>query len=384
MSPKTRSSLSKKFTNDMGTFSDPGRRPSIRYTKFKLRLTISTYEYFGRVDLTEGYDADFRTRLLSTQMRFRILRATSDGPLYRLRRSACLADFDFRFWARCDVLGGRYDYVMSVTSTANPDLSKIDPTQFSVNIPLGGGDTRAQSGERHQPAEGRPRACGRGTASANYKLPFGLIPYGTDCQAVGRSSPVQGRRGRSRRTVYGDATGSPPRSYMRAASRASWLEQAGSTPRWTVYKQTRTDYNDPVADGDQPGDQDDQRRRSGSCAGRSTGTCCSPAAYTLYQGGQPQSFTERRRRIRSSYYGIADLLAANGVDPGAVSWAAPLNGLRPAQRIRAWRNAARAFRKQPLLGARRRTHSTMASRLTAERLATFPKAGRTTRATLRW
>jgi iron complex outermembrane receptor protein len=90
---------------------DPGS-PSIRYTRLQSRDDFG-YEYFGRVDLTQGYTPN-STRLLSTQ--------TDSGYSsyfkghYWDTSFSTLADLDFDFGLDV-VLGGRYDR-MSVTSTA--------------------------------------------------------------------------------------------------------------------------------------------------------------------------------------------------------------------------------------------------------------------------
>ncbi len=143
--------ISKTFKSELGKFSFQAS-PSIRYTKFRHGDDFN-YEYFHRVDLTKGYDA-LSDRLLSTECE-----CDYAGYLkghYTDLGMAGLADFDFNFGL--DVtLGARYDHV-SVTTA--------DVAAFLEN-----------------PASATSAKGSKGgwswSASANYKLPLGLIPYVT-------------------------------------------------------------------------------------------------------------------------------------------------------------------------------------------------------------
>lgn len=143
--------VSKTFKSEVGKFSFQVS-PSIRYTKFKHGDDF-VYEYFHRVDLTKGYDA-LSDRLLSTECQCDYANyVRGDYTNYGL---AGLADFDFNFGL--DVtLGGRYDHVTVKTA---------DVAAFLEN-----------------PASARSVSGSKGgwswSASANYKLPFGIVPYAT-------------------------------------------------------------------------------------------------------------------------------------------------------------------------------------------------------------
>ena len=219
--------LSKKFTSDTGTFSIQAG-PSIRYTKFKHADDFG-YEYFGRVDLTEGYDA-LSTRLLSTQ--------TDSGYSsyfqghYTDAAFSLLADLDFAFGLDITA-GGRYDR-MSVTSTAV--LPKMDATAFSVNVPAV--PVRVANLGNGNHVEEDTKGVWSWTASANYKAPLGLIPYGT----ISKQSVIITGQG---------AEVDPSNVYNNGWITASKLYEGGLKGSWldnrlyaalSVYKQTRTDY----------------------------------------------------------------------------------------------------------------------------------------------
>lgn len=144
----------KKIENSAGKFQVQ-LSPSIRYTDF-LHGDDFTYEYFHRVDLTQGYNA-YSTRLLSTQCNCDYtdyLRGYYTDAAF-----AALTDLDFKFGL--DVtLGARYDSIHVQTGNDNSKLQNpiTDPAKVSAKATNG---------------------VWSWSASANYKLPFGLVPYGT-------------------------------------------------------------------------------------------------------------------------------------------------------------------------------------------------------------
>jgi iron complex outermembrane receptor protein len=220
--------LSNKWKSDLGTFSLQAS-PSIRYTKFAHADDFG-YEYFGRVDLTKGYDP-LSTRLLSTQ--------TDSGYSsyftghYTDAAFSALVDLDFAFGLDITA-GGRYDR-MSVTSTAN--LAKMDVNQFSVTFPdpvLGSAANIAKGSVTTTDTKG----VWSWTASANYKLPFGLIPYAT----ISKQSVIITGQG-----AEVDPTNVKNDSWITASKlyeggiKGSWLDNR-LYAALSVYKQTRTDY----------------------------------------------------------------------------------------------------------------------------------------------
>ncbi len=223
--------LTKKFNSDIGVFQVQAS-PAIRYTSFEHADDFG-YEYFGRVDLTEGY-SPLSTRLLSTQ--------TDSGYSsyfkghYTDASFSTLADFDFNFGL--DVtLGVRYDR-LSVKSTAQ--LDKMDQT-FSnfvlVNMPEADLRTPAQIAQGFSTATDSKGAWSW-SASANYKLPFGLIPYGTIARQsviiVGQGAEVDPNN------VYNDLWVTASKLYE-AGIKGSWLDNR-LYAALSVYRQTRTDY----------------------------------------------------------------------------------------------------------------------------------------------
>ena len=200
------------FTNSMGKFAYQ-LSPSIRYTNFHFGDDF-TYEYFHRVDLTQGY-TPLSTRLLSTQCDCNY----SDylRGHYTDYGLAGLADLAFDFGL--DVtLGARYDKT-DVAST-------IDPTRQ----PVAAGTRLSASNSK---------GAWSWTASANYKLPLGLIPYVTvskqSTMVVGEGAEVQ----------VSDVIGN---SFIAASN----LYEGGIKGAWlggklygavSAYKQDRTDHN---------------------------------------------------------------------------------------------------------------------------------------------
>ncbi len=203
---------SQSFINAMGKFAYQ-ISPSIRYTNFHFGDDF-TYEYFHRVDLTEGY-TPLSTRLLSTQCDCSYSDyLTGHYTDYGL---AGLADMAFDFGL--DVtLGARYDKT-DVVST-------IDPSRQ----PVAAGTVLSASNSK---------GAWSWTASANYKLPFGLIPYVT---ASKQSTMVVGE---GAEVLVADVSGN---SFIAASNlyeggvKGSWLDGTlyGAV---SVYKQNRTDHN---------------------------------------------------------------------------------------------------------------------------------------------
>ncbi len=201
--------LSKKFTTDIGKFSIQ-LSPSVRYTDF-LHGDDFNYEYFHRVDLTKGYDA-LSTRLLSTQSGKDY--ATYVRGYYTDWAFAGLTDLDFNFGL--DVtLGARYDSIHGKSSS--------DPTRTN-------GDNTSASATK---------GAWSWSASANYRLPFGLVPYGT----ISRQSVV----------IAGQGAELDPNN-LKAGTwiSASKLYEGGIKGSWlnnrlyaalSIYKQSRVDYN---------------------------------------------------------------------------------------------------------------------------------------------
>ncbi|VWX46700.1 TonB-dependent siderophore receptor [Novosphingobium sp. 9U] len=297
--------LSKKITNEAGTFQIQAA-PSIRYTKFKHADDFG-YEYFGRVDLTEGYTPR-STRLLSTQTDSEY--SSYFQGHYTDAAFSLLADLDFDFGL--DVtLGGRYDR-MSVTSSAV--LPKIDPTQFGVNIPLAAVNTpnRANGYNTQKDTKG----VWSWTASANYELPFGLIPYAT----IAKQSVIITGQGAEvdPSNVYGDSWITSSKLYE-GGIKGSWLDSK-LYAALSVYKQTRTDYSIQSLTVNQA------IRTTGLEAEARWSVDRHLLLTTAYTHTKVlnQAFANGGG-VFFYYYG-ADLLSANGVDPTLILGGAP-NGL---------------------------------------------------------
>ena len=183
----------------------------MRYTDF-LHGDDFDYEYFHRVDLTKGYDA-LSTRLLSTQ-------SGKDYSSY-LRGYytdfgfAGLTDLDFDFGLDL-TLGARYDNIKGKSSS--------DATR-----------TRSKNGDVGQDTKG----VWSWSASANYRLPFGLVPYAT----ISRQSVVIAGQG---------AELDPGNLKGKTWTTASKLYEGGIKGSFlnnrlyaavSVYKQSRVDFN---------------------------------------------------------------------------------------------------------------------------------------------
>ncbi|WCT73041.1 TonB-dependent receptor plug domain-containing protein [Sphingomonas naphthae] len=202
---------SKTVTSDLGKFSFQ-LSPSIRYTKF-LHGDDFNYEFFHRVDLTQGYTA-LSDRLLSTECDCNYTNyAKGHFTDYGF---AGLTDLDFDFGLDL-VLGARYDSI-HVTSRNNPAKLEIAPAVVAAK-----GDKGAWSWN----------------GSVSYKLPFGLVPYVT----LSKQSVVITGQGAE---IYpADVVGGTFVS-------ASKLREAGIKGSFlnnklyaavSVYKQKRTDFN---------------------------------------------------------------------------------------------------------------------------------------------
>ena len=203
---------SKTYTNDLGKFSYQVS-PSIRYTNFHFGDDY-TYEYFHRVDLTQGY-TPLSTRQLSTQCDCNY----SDylRGHYTDYGLASLADLAFDFGL--DVtLGARYDKT-DVVSTIDAKRQVTSP-----------GDLLTAS---------KSKGAWSWTASANYKAPLGLIPYVT----VSKQSTMV--VGEGAEVLVSDVKGD---SFIAASNlleggvKGSWLN-GKLYAALSVYKQDRTDHN---------------------------------------------------------------------------------------------------------------------------------------------
>jgi iron complex outermembrane receptor protein len=203
--------ISKTFENDAGKFAFQVS-PSIRYTHFKHGEDF-TYEYFHRVDLTVGY-TPASDRLLSTECDCNYTSYVQGH--YTDLGFAGLADLDFKFGL--DVtLGARYDHVKAV-SNYNRAKMEVDP-----GIDGASGSDGAWSW----------------SASANYKLPFGLIPYAT----IARQSVVIAGQGAeiAPSNISGGTFITASKLYE-GGLKGSWLDDR-LYAAVSVYKQKRTDYS---------------------------------------------------------------------------------------------------------------------------------------------
>lgn len=202
--------VAKKFTTDVGKFAFQVS-PSIRYTHFNYGDDFD-FEYFHRVDLTQGY-TPLSNRLLSNECNCgfsdRIFGHDTDYG------AAGLVDLDFDFGLDL-LLGGRYD---KVKVTSRYDVSVMDRTPSVV------ADSGSDDGWSWN-------------ASASYKLPFGLIPYVT----VSKQSTI----------VVGQGSEIAPDAIAPGFIAASKLYEGGLKGSWlngqlyaavSVYKQKRTDHN---------------------------------------------------------------------------------------------------------------------------------------------
>ena len=203
--------VSKAFKTDIGKFSFQVS-PSIRYTDF-LHGDDFDFEYFHRVDLTQGY-TPLSDRLLSTECDCDYTNYVKGH--YTDYGLAGLADLDFDFGLDL-VLGARYD-VIDAKSTTDPTKVRVVPTVLT-----GTGSTGAWSW----------------TASASYKLPLGLIPYVT---ASRQSTVVAGQGAEiAPADVAGENFVAASKLYE-GGLKGSFLDDK-LYAAVSVYKQTRTDHN---------------------------------------------------------------------------------------------------------------------------------------------
>lgn len=203
--------VSKIFENSAGKFSLQFS-PSIRYTKFRHAEDFN-YEYFHRVDLTVGY-TPASDRLLSTECNCNY--DTYVKGHYTDLGFAGLVDLDFKFGL--DVtLGARYDTIKGVSNFQEQFMEA--PKDIA-----GGKDTDG---------------AWSWSASANYKLPFGLIPYVT---AARQSVVIAGQGAEIDPFNLAGGTWITASKLYEAGIKGSWLDDH-LYAAVSVYKQKRTDYS---------------------------------------------------------------------------------------------------------------------------------------------
>lgn len=203
---------SKTIKSDIGTFSIQAS-PSVRYTKF-LHGDDFTFEYFHRVDLSVGY-TPLSDRLLSNECGCNYTDYLKGH--YTDYGAAALVDLDFAFGLDV-ILGGRYDQI-DVSST-----NMLDKLRVATGVaPSGSGSKGGWSYN----------------GSVSYKLPFGLIPYGT----ISRQTTVIAGQGSE--IAAADATGG---TFITASKlyeggiKGSWLNNR-LYAALSVYQQERVDHN---------------------------------------------------------------------------------------------------------------------------------------------
>ena len=204
---------SKTFKTDVGKFSLQ-LSPSIRYTDF-LHGDDFNFEYFHRVDLSVGY-TPLSDRLLSNECGCNYTNYIK-GHFTDYGFAGLLdADFDFGLDV---ILGGRYDKV-DVTSRFDPTKMRLAP---SVGATPGSGSKGGWSWN----------------ASVSYKLPFGLIPYGT----ISRQTTVIAGQGSEIDPVTAKAgTFLTASKLYEGGIKGSWL--GGKLyAAVSVYDQERVDHN---------------------------------------------------------------------------------------------------------------------------------------------
>ena len=200
-----------KFENDAGKFSFQ-LSPSVRYTHFKHGDDFN-FEYFHRVDLTQGYTA-LSDRLLSTECDCNY--TTYLTGHYTDYAGAALVDLDFAFGLDL-LIGGRYD---RIDVTSNSILAKLEDPSVTPRGVGGDGDWSWN-------------------ASVSYKLPFGLIPYIT----VARQTTVVDGQGAEidADSVLTDTFLAASKLYE-AGIKGSFLDDK-LYAAVSIYKQKRTDHN---------------------------------------------------------------------------------------------------------------------------------------------
>lgn len=203
--------ISKSYDTDAGKFSFQ-LSPSIRHTHFKHGDDFN-YEYFHRVDLSQGY-TPASDRLLSTECNCDYANYLSG--YYNDFGFAGLADLDFNFGLDL-TLGARYDTIHA-KSTNDPSKLRVAPAQVSASDTDGGWSW---------------------TASASYKLPLGLIPYATASQ---QSTVVAGQGAEISTDNLASGTWVSASRLYEGGLKGTWLDNR-LYAAVSVYKQKRTDYS---------------------------------------------------------------------------------------------------------------------------------------------
>ncbi|WP_082453948.1 TonB-dependent siderophore receptor [Sphingomonas sp. Leaf62] len=202
--------VAKSIETSVGKFSAQVS-PSIRYVNFDYGDDFD-FEYFHRVDLIQGY-TPASNRLLANECNCgytdRVFGHTTDYGI------AGLFDLDFAFGLDL-LLGGRYD---KVDASSRYDASVMDRVP-TLNSAKGSDDGWSW------------------TASASYKLPFGIIPYATASQ---QSTIVVGQGAEVLPEAVASGFMSTSRLYE-GGVKGSWLNDT-LYAALSVYKQNRTDFN---------------------------------------------------------------------------------------------------------------------------------------------
>lgn len=203
--------ISKTIENEAGKFAIQ-LSPSIRYTNFEHGEDFN-YEYFHRVDLTVGYTpASDRLSSVACDCNY----DTYVKGHYTDLGFAGLVDLDFKFGL--DVtLGARYDRIKGVSNFIESKMEA--PKAIS-----GASDTDG---------------AWSWSASANYKLPFGLIPYVT---AARQSVVIAGQGAEIDPFNLAAGTWVTASKLYEAGIKGSWLDDH-LYAAVSVYKQKRTDYS---------------------------------------------------------------------------------------------------------------------------------------------
>ena len=206
--------ISKTFDTTAGKFSFQAS-PSIRYTKF-LHGDDFNFEYFHRVDLTQGY-TPLSDRLLSTECDCNYTNYLKGH--YTDYGFAGLADLDFDFGL--DIVAGvRYDTIDVKSTNIVSKMEAPDPDPKNNN------------------ASGSKGAVSW-SASANYKLPFGLIPYVT---ASRQTTVIAGQGSEIDAATAAGGTFITASKLYEGGVKGSWLDNK-LYAALSVYKQERTDHN---------------------------------------------------------------------------------------------------------------------------------------------
>jgi iron complex outermembrane receptor protein len=203
--------VSKTFKSDVGKFSFQ-LSPSIRYTDF-LHGDDFTYEYFHRVDLSQGY-TPASNRLLSNECGCDYTNYMKGN--YTDYGFAGLADLDFDFGLDV-ILGARYDQV-DVTSHFVPSKMRVAPAVVNGSGSKGGWSWNA---------------------SVSYKMPLGLIPYFT---ASHQSTIIAGQGSEIDAVTANTGTFITASKLYEAGIKGSWLG-GRLYAAVDIYNQERTDHN---------------------------------------------------------------------------------------------------------------------------------------------